>query len=103
LYLHLDNAPPDNSKWSTECIRTTKIKRIPHPAYSPDLAPSHPFLFGFLKEKLPEYQIPDRENLKRMIMHIFSEISEETLISVFAAWIERLEWVIKNNGEYFHK
>jgi hypothetical protein len=67
------------------------------------LAPSDSFLFGFLKEKLPEYQIPDRENLKRMIMHSFSEISQETLLSVFAAWIERPKWVVKSNGEYFHK
>jgi hypothetical protein len=28
------------------------------------LAPSDFFLFGFLKEKLPEYQILDRESLK---------------------------------------
>jgi hypothetical protein len=76
---------------------------MPHSAESSDLAPSDFFLFGFLKEKLPEYQIPDRESLKSTIMQIFSEISEETLISVFTAWIERLRGVIGHNGEYFHE
>jgi hypothetical protein len=39
-----------------------------HPAYRPDLRSSDVFLFGFLKEKLPEYQIPDRESPKSTIM-----------------------------------
>jgi hypothetical protein len=76
---------------------------MPHPAHSPALTLSDFFLFGFLKKKLPEYQIPDRESLKSTIMQISGELSEETLISVFAAWIELLKWVIKHNGEYFHK
>jgi hypothetical protein len=66
---------------------------MPHPAYSPDLAPGDFLLFGFLKEKLPEYRIADRESRKSTIMKI----------SVATAWIERLKWAIKHNGEYFHK
>jgi hypothetical protein len=76
---------------------------MPHPAYSPDIAPSDFFLFGFLKEKLPEYHIPDRESLKSTIMHIFSEMPEETLVAVFETWPKRLKWVIEHNGEYFRK
>jgi hypothetical protein len=76
---------------------------MPHPVSSSDLAPRDFFLFGFLKEKLPEDQIPDRESPQRTIMEIFGKISEETLTSVVAAWIERLKWVIKHSGEYFHK
>jgi hypothetical protein len=71
-----------------------------HPGDSPNLAPSDFFHFGFLREKLPEYQIPDRESRKSTIMQIFGEISEEMLISVLAPWIERLKWVMKHNGDY---
>jgi histone-lysine N-methyltransferase SETMAR len=100
-YIHLDNARPHNSKRSTECLRTTKINRIPHPSYSPDIAPSDFFRFDYVKEKLTEYDIPDRERLKFAITHIFSQIGQETLITVFGTWIKRLKWVIKHEGEYF--
>jgi hypothetical protein len=98
----LDNARPHNSKRSTECLRTTKIKQIPQPSYSPDIAPSDFFLFGHLKEKLTEYDFPDRERRKLAITHIFREIGQETLITGFGTWIKRLKWVIKHEGEYFH-
>jgi hypothetical protein len=93
-YIHLDNVGPYNSKRSSECFRTTKIKRIPQPSHSPDIAPSDFFRFGYLKEKLTEYDIPDREKLKLAITHIVSEIGQETLITVFGTWIKRLKWVI---------
>jgi hypothetical protein len=94
----VDNARPHNSKRSTEYLRTAQIKRIPQPSYSPDIAPCDFFLFGYLKEKLTEYDIPDREGLKLAITHIFSEIGQETLITVFETWIKQLKWVIKHEG-----
>jgi hypothetical protein len=59
------------------------IQRIPHPASGPDFAPSDSFLFGYIKRKLTEYDIPDRQSLKSAITHIFDEIGQETLILVF--------------------
>jgi hypothetical protein len=47
-----------------------KIQRMLHPAYGPDLAPSDLFLFGCVKRKLAEYDIPDRHSLKSAITHI---------------------------------
>jgi hypothetical protein len=38
--MHLDNAHPHNSKKSNECITEFCTRRVPHPAYSPDRAPS---------------------------------------------------------------
>jgi hypothetical protein len=98
--IHLDNSHPHNSKRSIECLRTTKIKRIPQLSYSPDIAPSDFFFFGYLKEKLTEYDIQDRERLKLAITHIFSEIGQETLITVFGNWIKRLKRVIKHEEDF---
>jgi hypothetical protein len=50
FFIHFDNASPHNSKQSQECIQASKAKRLPHPVYRPDLAPSDFFLFGYLKE-----------------------------------------------------
>jgi hypothetical protein len=55
---------------------------MPHPAYSPNLAPSDLF-FGYIKRKLTEYEIPDRESLKSAITHMFGEIGQDTFILIF--------------------
>jgi hypothetical protein len=68
------------------------------PTYSPDLAPSDFFLFGYLKQKLQGVHILDREKLKSEIIRIFGEIGPDVLISVFENWIKRLEWVLQNAG-----
>jgi transposase len=100
--IHLENARPHNSKRSAEWPRTTNIKRLSQPSHSPDIAPSDFSLFGYLKEKLTEYDIPDRERRKLAITHIFSETGQETLITNFEPWIKRRKWVTKHEGEYFH-
>jgi hypothetical protein len=58
---------------------------------------------GHIKRKITEYDIPDRQNLKSAITHIFDEIGQETHIAVLETWINRLEWVAKHEGKYFHQ
>jgi hypothetical protein len=60
-----------------------KIKRVLPAAYNPDSAPSDFFLFGYMKQKLTECDIPDRESLKCAITRIFDEIGQEMLTTVF--------------------
>jgi histone-lysine N-methyltransferase SETMAR len=103
FYVHLDNASPHNSYQSNECLLATKARRIPQPAYSPDLAPSDFFLFGFLKQKLRGVHLADREGLKSAITQIFAEIDKDMLVSVFLDWIERIHGVINNGGEYYNR
>jgi hypothetical protein len=61
------------------------------------------FLFSYIKRKLTEYDIPDRQSLKYVITHIFDKIRQEILVAVFETWINRLEWVMKYEGECFHQ
>jgi hypothetical protein len=98
----MDNARPHNAGRPTECLQAQKIQRIPHPAYSPDLTPSDFFLFGYIKQKLTEYDIPDRKNLKSGITYIFHEIGQETLMTVLETWTNRLEWVSGYKVEINH-
>jgi hypothetical protein len=60
-------------------------------AYSPGLTPSDFFLFGYLKQKLQEVYIPNRERLKSEIIRILDGIGLDVLISVFEDWMKRLE------------
>jgi histone-lysine N-methyltransferase SETMAR len=103
FFTHLDNARLHNSKKSLECIQASKAKRLPHPVYSPDLAPSDFFFFGSLKEKLTTFHCTTRDELKSAIITIFNEIDRETLPAVFTLWLEWLERVIRHGGEYFNK
>jgi hypothetical protein len=80
-----------------------KIQRIRNPAHSPDLTPSDFFLFGYIKRKLTEYDIPNRQSLKSTITHIFDEIGQATLIAVFETCANGLELVIEHEGECFHQ
>jgi hypothetical protein len=79
------------------------IQRIPHRAYSPDLARSGFFLFSYIKRKLTEDDITDDQSSKSAITHVFDEIGQEALVAVFETWINRLEWVTEYEGEYFHQ
>jgi hypothetical protein len=101
LFVHLDNARPHNSRESCECLKDFRATRIPQPAYSPDLAPSDFFLFGYLKLKLQGRTVQSRQGLILAIREVMGEISREKLISVYANWQHRLRWVIENGGEYF--
>jgi hypothetical protein len=69
--MHLDNAHPHNSRKSNECLTEFCARRVPHPAYSPDLAPSYFFLFGSVKEELQNYEIHSREDLILAIRAVF--------------------------------
>jgi histone-lysine N-methyltransferase SETMAR len=72
--IHMDNARPHNSGSSRNCIQSARAERLPHPPYSPGLAPSDFFFFGYIKEELTDYDCRTREELKSAIIEIFNQI-----------------------------
>ena len=48
-HFHQDNAPVHNSIFVTDYLTKMGIKTVPHPPYSPDLAPCHFCLFSKLE------------------------------------------------------
>jgi hypothetical protein len=44
---------------------------------------------------------PSYEKLLDVIGEVVTGIESETLTAVFEHWMERLEWVSKNNGDYY--
>jgi hypothetical protein len=103
LSVHPGNAPLHNPCVLTHWFYAPKAKRVPHPVYSPNLAPNDFFLFGFIKMKLTEYTISECESLKDAVGTSFTEIGTEILRIMFESWIKHLKWVIKHIGEYFYK
>jgi hypothetical protein len=68
--------------------------------YSPDLAPSDFFLFGYVKGKLMGYPAETPSELLISIRVILAEIPWETLNAVFLEWTERLQKCVQVDGEY---
>ena len=52
LRLLHDNAPAHQAHLVTECLKSEKVTVLPHPPFSPDLAPCDYFLFPKLKYHL---------------------------------------------------
>jgi hypothetical protein len=63
--------------------RRTGLPLAAHPPYSPDLAPSHFFLFGYIKEHLKGMVFPSAEELLDAIGEVVTGIESETLTAVF--------------------
>ena len=101
IWLHLDNCKVHNSAVSQKFYEPLGFKRAPHPPYSPDLAPSDYFLFGYAKNELRGEVFESIDDLQARIEEIFMSISIEKKKEVFEAWIKRCEWVIDNEGEYY--
>jgi hypothetical protein len=52
LLVHADNARSHTDKLSTQYFNENRMKSAPHPPYSPDLAPSDFYLFGYVNRCL---------------------------------------------------
>jgi histone-lysine N-methyltransferase SETMAR len=100
--LHWDNARAHTSRETRALLEEKKVKILPHPAYSPDLSPSDFFLFGTIKEKMKGTTFSTSDGVLDKISELWREITKETLLTVFNNWKMRLNFVIMNNGEYYH-
>jgi hypothetical protein len=77
-----------------------ELERMPHPPYSPDLAPCDFFLFGYLKQELAGRQYETPADLFSEVRGIIRGISGDLLRRVFEAWRMRLEQCWNSGGEY---
>jgi hypothetical protein len=69
--------------------------------YSPDLAPSDFFLFGYVKYARECVEFPSEEILLAAIQSIVSDLMIDILTAVFATRIERLRWVDLKEDHYY--
>jgi transposase len=101
LVVHTDSARAHAAQKCRTFCEENGLRLAPHRPDSPDLAPSDFFLFGYVKERLKGMVFPSYEELPDAIGEMVTGIESETLTAVFEHWMERLEWVSKNNGDYY--
>ena len=100
LVLHYDNARPHISKKVLNYLEDNDIIRAPQPPYSPDIAPSDFYLFGYIKQKLQGCKFESVDQLLGKVNEILEDISTEVLKKVFLEWERRLRQVIESDGNY---
>jgi hypothetical protein len=75
---------------TSQFIGQNSMQRASSPSYSPDLAPSDFYLFGYVKQLLSRCQFADQDSLLQAVSDILLGIEKVTLESVFYNWMERL-------------
>jgi histone-lysine N-methyltransferase SETMAR len=98
--IHLDNCSVHTSRASTEWLEEHDMRCMPHPPYSPDLAPCDFYLFPTVKEKLERTQVADEEQFFESIRAILKRIDQEELNGVFQAWVQRVQKASEGNGDH---
>ena len=68
VLFHHDNAPPNIGRKTRETIDSMGWTTLPHPPYSPDLAPSDYHLFGPMKLHMKGICHENDDNLKTTVM-----------------------------------
>jgi histone-lysine N-methyltransferase SETMAR len=100
VYLRKDNARLHNSTKSLQCVADNKFKRIPHPPYSPDIAPSDFHLFGTVKQRRQTCESRSFEELQQNVHELLGFIGRDELEATMRAWMERVRRVIALGREY---
>ncbi|CAM4960467.1 unnamed protein product [Rotaria socialis] len=94
-----DNASPHRHSDVINYLTQEGINIIPHPPYSPDLAPCDYWLNDYIKQNLTDQ--PDEKSLAHAVSKLIKNIPEEEFKKTFDKLLERMELCINNHGDYF--
>ena len=103
VILHHDNARPHTAIATAAAIAAKGWSVLPHPAYSPDLAPSDFHLFGPLKDYLRGQKFHDDESVKAAVKAWIRQCSPEFFLDGFKNWRTRWEKCVSRDGGYIEK
>jgi hypothetical protein len=103
LHCHLDNCRVHFLKASEQFFTENETVQAPHPPYNPDLAPWAFRPFGHVKTALTRHGFDQPEELFDATATFREEIQVSKLEGVFWHWVERVQWVLGHNGEYYHE
>lgn len=102
LLLH-DNAPVHKSRVAMAALQKLGFEILPHPPYSPDLAPSDYYLFPNLKKELRGKKFSSDEEVKDAVSAYFFRQRQIIFFEGIHKLIERSEKCIRAAGEYIEK
>ena len=98
-YLH-DNARPHIAKSTRTKLLNLGWITVPHPPYSPDLAPTDYHLFHSLSNHLREKKFDDENDVKMELLNFFDQKSKDFYERGILSLPERWRQVIDSSGAY---
>ena len=101
--LHHDNATPHTAKITGETVEKFGWEILPHPPYSPDLAPSDFFLFGALKKPLRGRKFQNRETLIQEVSEWLKNQPKSFFETGITTLAKRWHKCVRAGGGYIEK
>ena len=101
LIIHHDNAPAHRSFKVSQFLAKNNMTVVPHPPYSPDLAPCDFFLFPKLKLRMKGRRFDTIEEIQEESQRVLDTIPKRDFQGCFQAWQKRWDRCIRAKGEYF--
>jgi len=96
--LHHDNAPANRAVTTNEFLAEHNILSLPHPPYSPDLAPCDFFLFPQLKKTVKGSRFNDVEEIHANAVRQMRAITKSDYQRCFCQWQEHWNKCIQAQG-----
>jgi len=96
--LHHDNAPAHASLIICSYLAKHQTSVLPHPHYSPDIAPAYFFLFPKLKTTLKGRRFQTTEEIQENAIREMCAITESAFQEAFQQWKKCWERCIASRG-----
>ena len=100
VILHQDNVSSYTSLITRKKLLELGWEVMPHPLYSPDLAPSDYHLFLSLQNHLNGKTFDSNEAVKNELIQFFASKNQTLYVSGIMKLTERWQTVIEQNGQY---
>jgi len=98
-FLDHDNAPVHTTLSVQQFLKKYSMTVIPHPPYSPDLAPCDFFLFRRMKGQMKGKGFADVSEVKNKTLEVLKIISTEEFQKSFQQWEKSWYKCIESKGE----
>lgn len=99
--LHDDNAPAHRALTTRQFCTRNEMTIVPHPPYSPDLAPCDFFLFPKMKIQLKGRRFDTVEEIQQESQKVLDGLQEKDFQGAFQKWQRRWDRCIAAQGNYF--
>lgn len=100
VVFHQDNAKPHTSLKTRQKLQELGWDLLPHPPYSPDLAPSDYYLFRSLQNSLAGKSFTSDDGVKTYLELFFGEKDQKFYEKGIMILPERWQQVVDSNGQY---
>lgn len=100
ILLHHDNASSHTAALTRKFIDENRLKIVPHPPYSPDLALLDFWVFPKLSERMAGCNFSREQDLARRINSELKAIPPSEYQEAYQSWIHRHQKCVANGGGY---